>query len=92
MTHRQFIEALLWEVALFWMQKQNLVTTLNFRYQNKFSHNQGIQIDDMRFVTLAHENPLTRVCCFIDSDLNFSIFHSVAVSPTNEKLETHYGR
>lgn len=36
------------------------------------------------FVTLAHANPLRRVCCFIDSDLNFSILHSDSVSPINK--------
>lgn len=40
-----------------------------------------------RFATLTQENPVAKVCCFIESDLNFSIFHNDSVSPTNEKMK-----
>lgn len=36
--------------------------------------------------TLAQDNPLVRVCCFVDSDLNFSIFHNDSMSPTNKHI------
>ena len=65
--------------------------TLHFIYPKQFSHSTWtLKLMIIRFTTLVHENPVTRECCFIDSDLNFSIFHSASVSPTNGKLETLY--
>jgi len=40
-----------------------------------------------RFATLTQENPVIKVCCFIDSDLNFSIFHNDSVCPTKNKKQ-----
>jgi hypothetical protein len=39
------------------------------------------------FITLAQENPVAKVCRFIESDRNFSIFHNDSVSPANKKIK-----
>lgn len=57
------------------------LTKTTITYQTILKADNNKQLDDIQSITLAHENPLTRVCCWVDSDLNSSICHSDSVSP-----------